>query len=137
MTEVVTETTVEVPPERAWSAWTDPAELATWWWPMFPDTTYDLDVRPGGSYRFESRAAGIGARGTFTEVAAPELLVMTWVWLTDGADDGPEDSVTVTFSGDGETTVVRVAHSTGADATEGYSQGWSDCLERLALLFGR
>lgn len=134
MTEVVTETIVKATPERAWQAWTDPSELATWWWPMFADTTYDLDLRPGGSYRFESRSAGIGARGTYTETLAPQRLTMTWVWLTDGADDGPEDSVTVTFSAVDDTTVVRVVHSTGAEETEGYAQGWRDCLGRLEQL---
>ena len=137
MTEVVTEAIVKASPERAWQAWTDPDELAAWWWPMFADTTYDLDVRPGGNYRFESRSAGIGARGTYTEVLAPQHLTMTWVWLIDGADDGPEDSVSVTFSAVDDTTVVRVVHSTAAEETEGYAQGWRDCLDRLAQLPGR
>jgi uncharacterized protein YndB with AHSA1/START domain len=136
MIEVVTETIVKTTPERAWRAWIDPNELARWWWPMFADATYDLDVRLGGSYRFESRSAGIGARGTYTEVHAPERLTMTWVWLTDGADDGPEDSVTVTFSVVDDTTVVRVVHTTGAAGADGYAQGWRDCLDRLAPLLG-
>ena len=76
-----------------------------------------------GSYRFESRSAGIGARGTYTEILAHEHLAMTWVWLSDGADDGPEDSVTVTFSAVGDTS--------------GYAQGWRDCLDRLAQPRGR
>ncbi|MDQ4114856.1 MAG: SRPBCC domain-containing protein [Actinomycetota bacterium] len=137
MTDIVTETIVKASAERAWQAWTDASELAAWWWPMYTDTTYDLDVRPGGSYRFESRSAGIGARGTYIEILAPERLTMTWTWLTDGTDDGPEDSVSVTFSAVDDTTVVRVVHSTAAEETEGYAQGWRDCLDRLAQPTGR
>lgn len=132
MTDIVTEKVVEAPVERIWSAWTDPEELAQWWWPMFPDTAYDLDVRVGGSFRIETPAGGIGARGGYVEVVPDDRLAMTWTWLTYGTDDGPEDVVTVTFSASGGAVVVRVAHRTVAAEPGGYAQGWSDCLDRLA-----
>lgn len=35
--------TVAATPQVAWRAWTDPRELARWWWPHLSDTTYDWE----------------------------------------------------------------------------------------------
>lgn len=128
---------VSVAPERAFRAWVDPVELAQWWWPQWPDTTYDLDPREGGTYRIHSAAVGMGVTGTFTTLAPPSMLAMTWIWISDGSPaeiDGEPvvDDVEVTFSPRGQGTEVTVRHtSTAHIADGGAEQGWNDCLDRL------
>lgn len=39
--------------ELIWKAWTDPNQIAHWWGPNgFTTTTHEMDVRPGGIWRF-------------------------------------------------------------------------------------
>ena len=138
MTTITISRTVAAPPDRAYAAWVEPERLATWWWPHLPDTTYEIDARPGGAYRIDSPTAGIGVRGTFTEVEPPRRLVYTWLWSGDGdeGDGVAEDVVDVLFEPDGAgRTVVTVRHTSSAHLEEGGArQGWSDVLERLAAL---
>lgn len=82
-TTITISRSVPVPPERAFAAWVDPEELAQWWWPQWPDTTYDLDVRAGGHYRMHSAAAGFGVTGELTVVEPPHRLAMTWIWTRE------------------------------------------------------
>lgn len=133
-------------PERAWAAWTDPAELAQWWWPQWPDTTYAVDAREGGEYLITNARIGVGITGRFTTVDRPNLLELTWIWLdgeaetdADSADvgiqpsaDATVDTVTVTFTPNGDGTEVTVRHtSTSHRADGGAEQGWNDVMDRL------
>jgi uncharacterized protein YndB with AHSA1/START domain len=101
-----TETTIEItrtydaPRELVWKAWTDPAQAGAWWGPAgFTTTTHEMDVRPGGTWRFVMH----GPDGTdypnvvhYDEVAEPSLLAYRH-------GDGKELSFTVTvrFDEDG------------------------------------
>lgn len=123
--------------DRAYTAWVDPAELAQWWWPQWPDTTYQVDAREGGRYRIHSAAVGMGVEGEFTAVDRPNGFAMTWIWITEDepahAGDRPVvDTVEVSFSPSGEGTEVTVRHtSTEHIAGGGAEQGWNDVLDRL------
>ena len=124
---------VQAPVPVVWAAFTETERLARWWWPQLPDTTYALDPRVGGAYRFRSDAAGIGVRGRVVRLEAPHLLELTWTW-EDGDDLGPEERVVVTLvqaEGDAGATQVRVEHWADPASAAGYVQGWSDCLVRL------
>ena len=128
---------VPVGPERAFEAWVDPAELAQWWWPQWPDTTYELDPREGGEYRIYSAAVGMGITGTFTTVAKPATLGMTWIWISDDTPAEVEgapvvDQVEVTFTPNEQGTDVTVRHTSTEHVAEGGAeQGWNDCMDRL------
>lgn len=51
--ELVVSRVFDVPPDRLWRAWTDPAQLTRWWGPEgFSTTTHEIDLRPGGVWRF-------------------------------------------------------------------------------------
>lgn len=135
-TTITISRSVPVPPERAFAAWVDPEELAQWWWPQWPDTTYDLDVRAGGHYRMHSAAAGFGVTGELTVVEPPHRLAMTWIWTTGAeptaADDAVVDLVEVTFEPDGPGTRVNVRHTSTEHVAEGGAeQGWNDVMDRL------
>lgn len=137
MSTITLARTVQVPAHRAYEAWTDAAQLATWWWPHLPDTAYEVDARPGGTFRISSATAGLGVRGEFVEVDPPSLLRFTWIWVSDGEDavvDGVPvvDDVAVTFIATGpSSTEVTVRHTSVEHvAGGGAKQGWGDCLDR-------
>ena len=50
---------------RVWWAWTDAAAISQWWGPQgWAATVYEMDVRPGGAWRFEiAPDDGVGRPG--------------------------------------------------------------------------
>ncbi|MBF4769496.1 SRPBCC domain-containing protein [Nocardioides agariphilus] len=124
---------VPVPVPRAWRAWSNPAELARWWWPMLPDTTYDWSPEPGAAYAIHSRAAGFGVRGHFTEVDEPRRLVFDWAWVSGDEVEPVPGTVEVTFEARGAGTLVTVQHTSPHDRSEmaGLVEGWHAVLDRL------
>lgn len=130
--------TVTATPQAAWRAWTDQREMALWWWPHLPDTTYDWTPVEGGAYRIENAHAGLGVHGVFTRVDPPRLLACTWVWFASSDDpgDATEDTVEVTFEPEGEQkTAVTVRHTSVAHVDGGGArQGWNDIMDRLVAL---
>lgn len=133
-TELVITQRVSAPPAEVYAAWLSPGGLSRWWWVHLGDTTYAVDGRVGGSYLIESAAAGIGVRGTFTNLVEPTLIELTWTWLED-AVLGPEEAVRVDLARHGTGTLVTVTHRV-ADPTgvEPYRQGWEHVLGNLERL---
>lgn len=76
---IVTERLIRAPRELVFAAWTDREHIGRWFGPdAFSLTIYEMDVRPGGSWRFDMH----GPDGTdyknhnlYVEVAPPERLV--------------------------------------------------------------
>ena len=123
---------VPAPPHRVWRAWTDPTELAAWFWPPSFDTRVDVDLQIGGRFRIESPVMGMALSGEFVAVDEPYLLVQTWQW--DG--EAAVTMVTTEFravAGSEERTEVVVVHERfgAADERDNHVQGWRDCLDRL------
>jgi uncharacterized protein YndB with AHSA1/START domain len=127
---VIATVTVDAAPGRVFAAFTDPGELAAWFWPARFATTYRLDVREGGEFHVRSAAMDMGVRGRYLEVRPPARLAMTWQW--DGEDEQSHVLVEFVATGVGRTlvTVTHGANPTVA-ARDGHAQGWRDCLDRL------
>ena len=72
--EIRVERIFDAPRAHVYSVWTDPALIPEWW----GDGTVveEMDVRPGGSYRFRT-AFGV-VEGEFREVEPPVRLVQTF-----------------------------------------------------------
>src|SRR5438034_8535673 len=72
--EIRVERVFDAPRAHVFSVWTDPQLIPEWW----GDGTVveEMDVRPGGTYRFRT-AFGV-VEGEFREVEAPERLVQTF-----------------------------------------------------------
>ena len=72
--EIRVERIFDAPRTHVFSVWTDPQLIPEWW----GDGTVveEMDVRPGGSYRFRT-AFGV-VEGEFREVEPPERLVQTF-----------------------------------------------------------
>ncbi|WP_281965906.1 SRPBCC family protein [Serinicoccus marinus] len=124
---------VPVDAARAFRAWVDPAELARWWWPQWPDTTYEIDARQGGEVRIHSAEVGMGITGTFLDFDPPRGFTMTWVWGDDSRQEAVvEDTVDVRFVEGEDGTEVTVRHTSTEHVPDGGAeQGWNDMLDRL------
>jgi len=72
--EIRVERVFDAPRDHVFSVWTDPALIPEWWGDG--TTVEEMDVRPGGKYRFKT-AYGM-VEGEFREVDPPERLVQTF-----------------------------------------------------------
>jgi uncharacterized protein YndB with AHSA1/START domain len=89
---------LDAPPERVFELWTDPRHLARWWGPEgFSTTTYHMDVKPGGVWRFVMHGpdgADYENKITYVEVVENRRLV----YKHGGVDDAEVNfEVTATF----------------------------------------
>ncbi len=90
----------DAPRDLVWRAWIDPKQIVQWWGPNgFTTTTYEMEVKPGGIWRFVMHGPDgrdYHNRITFLEVLAPERLV----FRHGGGDDVEpvNHTTTVTFA---------------------------------------
>jgi uncharacterized protein YndB with AHSA1/START domain len=137
--EIVISRLLDAPLERVWDAWIDPKAVAQWFGPNgFTITTHEMDVRPGGVWRFTMHGPdGVDYRDRvdYSEVVQPERLV----YVHSGDDDPNRFDVTVTFELQGGKTLLTM-RSVFATAEErarvvrevGAIEGGKQTLARLA-----
>jgi uncharacterized protein YndB with AHSA1/START domain len=95
----------DAPRELVFDAWTDAKHISNWWGPRgFTTTTYEMDVRAGGTWRFVMH----GPDGTdydneivYLEVVRPQRIVYTH-------GPAPIFDVTVTFEEEGRKTKMTM-----------------------------
>ena len=117
------ERTFDAPRELVWKAFTDP-ELIPRWWGKHGTTTIvtEMDVRPGGKWRYVNRADDreeVAFYGEYLEVDPPRRYKRTVLFEVEGMGDqgGPE---TFTFDEvDGKTKVTAVSHFGSVAEMEG------------------
>ncbi len=105
--EVVVERVFDASREVVWRAFTEPGQLTQWWGRGNKLLIEELELWPGGRWRFVEHAAdGVhGFEGLYREVTPPERLVWTFAW--DGmAGHAVLDTTTFEDLGDGRTKVV-------------------------------
>lgn len=82
--EIHVERVFDAPRDRVFAAFTDPKLIPEWWGPRGGTTTVDqMDVRPGGAWRFVFRGpdgSETAFRGTYREVTPPKRVVQTFEW---------------------------------------------------------
>jgi uncharacterized protein YndB with AHSA1/START domain len=122
-TDLTFERTFDAPRELVWKAFTDPNLIPRWWGPHGTTTTVaEMDVRPGGSWRYISRAADrdeVSFYGEYLEVDPPKGFKWTFMFDVEGVGPmgGPE---TFTLEEvDGRTKVTSVGHMGSVEALEG------------------
>jgi uncharacterized protein YndB with AHSA1/START domain len=133
------ECVVSAPPERVFELLTEPAELARWWGPHgFTIPSPEVDLRPGGGYRFVMVPADgdpFHLSGSFLEVDPPRRLTFSFAWEEPVPDDR-ETVVLLVLEGTAAGTRVRL--SQGEFATEErlelHRGGWSESFEKLREL---
>ena len=115
--EIVITRLLNAPRELVFKAWTDREQIRQWWGPRgFTTTTHEMDVRPGGVWRFVMH----GPDGTdydnkivYVAIVEPERLV-----YDHGGDDGAvQFRATITFVDQGGETVLTM-HSLFPSAEE-------------------
>jgi uncharacterized protein YndB with AHSA1/START domain len=126
--------------EQVWSAMTDPAKIPMWWGPNGTTAeVVEMDVRPGGTWRYISHSPGRDAvefYGEYLEVDPPQRL--RWTFMFDiegmGPQGGPETFLLDEV--DGGTRVTSIGHMGSPEAIEmalatGMSQGAVETWDRL------
>ena len=122
------------PPEKVFSAWTDPEKVKRW---MGPDAVVVLsaesDLRTGGRYRWIMKSPDgeqHDVSGLYREVVPNEKLVFTWAWKSTPER---ESLVTITLKKDGDGTVMTLQHEQFFDeeARDRHNQGWTGAMDEL------
>jgi uncharacterized protein YndB with AHSA1/START domain len=142
--EIVMTRVFDAPRELVFKAYTDPEQVPHWWGQRGSTTIVDqMDVRPGGAWRYIQREANgeeYAFRGEFREIVPPERLVSTFEF------EGMPGHVvvdTATFEEhDGKTTVtVTSLFDTVEDRDgmleSGMETGANESWDRLAELLER
>jgi len=137
--EIHIERVFNAPRERLFAAFTDPELTSQWWGPRGTTTVVvEMDVRPGGIWRFVSKdsdGSEFGFRGVYREVAPPERLVQSFVF---GGMPGYISLETAIFEdlGDGRTKITSdVIFYTNEERdgmlSAGMEKGMNESFERL------
>jgi uncharacterized protein YndB with AHSA1/START domain len=99
--EIVVTRVLDAPRALVFKMWTDPKHVAQWWGPNgFTTTTYEMNVTPGGVWRFVMHGPdgrNYQNKVVYVEIAEPERLVYKHV-------SGPQFQMTVTFADAGDKT---------------------------------
>ena len=89
--ELVFERVFDAPRELVWKVLTDPERVTNWWGPHGYTTTVEqMDVRPGGKWRWINHTTGgedAPFKGEYLEVVPPERIVQTQIFDVPGFDD--------------------------------------------------
>ncbi len=132
---------LSAPRERVFALLTEPAELPAWWGPHgFAIPSVEVDLRPGGRYRFVMQPPAGDAfhlSGEFLEVDPPQRLAYTFTWEEPTPDDR-ETVVVLTLRDSGTGTEVTLTQGEFAteERLELHRAGWSDSFEKLRELVG-
>jgi uncharacterized protein YndB with AHSA1/START domain len=136
--ELVVSRLIDASRRLVFQAWVEPEQAACWWGPQgFTTLSCEMDVRPGGAFRFAMRSPEGTVHtkcGVYREVVAPERLVFTYAWEDPAGNPGHKTLVTVTFaekSGKTKLTLHQAIFET-VTARDGHRTGWTSCLERFA-----
>ena len=140
--DLVVHRRIAAPPEVVFRVWT--TDLPAWWGPHGMCTPeWQLDLRPGGTFRTRMRAPDgmeYCTRGVVLEVAPARRLVFTDAFDEGWAPGSEAFLVAVATFGDdghgGTDCMLCARHWTHANAVRhvrmGFYQVWNESLERLA-----
>jgi uncharacterized protein YndB with AHSA1/START domain len=143
--EVVITRVIDVPRELVFDAWTDPEHIGEWWGPRgFTITTHEMDVRPGGLWRFMMHGPdGVDYpnRIEYLEIERPARLVFDHGGEVKGESDF---HVTVTFEEESGKTrlTMRSLFATAAERDKvvreyGAIEGGNQTIDRLVEYLGQ
>jgi uncharacterized protein YndB with AHSA1/START domain len=134
------ERTFRASAEEVFDAWTSPDVMRRWLHPA-PDwetPEAQVDLRVGGTVRVVMRrpdGTEIEARGEYTLIDRPHLLVMTW---TFGDEPSNEQLMELSFTESEGSTTVRLVNSriSTGERRDAQEWGWRGCLDQLERVLG-
>ena len=141
--DLVFERTFDAPRERVWQAFTDPEIVPRWWGGHGTTTTVaEMDVRPGGKWRYISSAPDrddVAFYGEYLSITPPEGFEWTFMFDVEGVgpQGGPESHRFEDLGG--KTRVVSVGHMGSPEILEGalatgMAEGAIETWDRLAAV---
>lgn len=115
--EIVVTRVIDAPQELVFAAFTEPAHMNNWWTPA-GSVTHEIDVKPGGIWRYSLPAADgslMPFKITFITLDKPNQLI--YDYQSDTAAGQQPVRTTVTFEAQGEQTKVtlQLLFATAAD----------------------
>jgi len=131
----------DAPCEAVWEAWTTPELIAQWFAPGIVMDVRELDVRPGGHFRFadpNDKDSGeyTGEYVTVTPLQELSFKVMDYSENPDGDGGGFK----VVFKELGEQTEITLTSIPAPGVNERYNEAqeaWAGCFERLANVIAK
>ncbi|HEU0072709.1 MAG TPA: SRPBCC domain-containing protein [Dehalococcoidia bacterium] len=123
---------LEAPIERVFAAWTDPAQMARW---FFVQETWSADVendlRVGGAFSIKMRAEDglqFDCGGVYQEIEPPTRLVFSWTSYAVA-----DTRVTIELRDAGGATELTLIHEdlVDIDVRKSHAEGWGGCLVSL------
>ena len=131
----------EAPRARVFEAWTKPEHVSQWWDPSgAPLASCEIDLRPGGKFRFVNQGSHAPEfTGTYLQIAPPERLVFTThVGPLSGATTGTVD---LRDSSGGTDLVITMECASAADRDAmlkmGVHEGTVQTLANLAAYLAK
>ena len=121
--ELVWERIFDAPREVVWQAFMDPERIPQWWGPHGSTATVvEMDVRPGGTWRYISRAPGredVPFTGEYLELDPPASFRQTFIVESTACATRSGSSTTRSRTSAARTKLTSRAHFGSVDALEG------------------
>jgi uncharacterized protein YndB with AHSA1/START domain len=136
--EILITRVFDAPAALVFRAWTDPALVRRWWSSEdAPLVVCDIDLRPGGAWRYVTRypdGAELGWHGTYLEIDGPRRLVSTETF--EGFPEAEARDTLLLTERDGTTVLtVTVLHSSqeyrDGHVASGMEAGLQRSLDRI------
>jgi uncharacterized protein YndB with AHSA1/START domain len=140
------ERTFDAPRDKVWKAFTDPQAIPRWWGKHGTTTIVEeMDVRPGGKWRYISRASDreeVAFYGEYLEVDPPKGFKWTFMFDVEGVGPmgGPETFIFEDVGG--KTKITSTGHMGSVEVLEGalstgMVEGALETWDRLAALLAK
>lgn len=133
--ELVVTRVFDAPCERMWKAWSTPELIAQWFAPVIMEVR-ELDLRPGGRFRFADPNDTASGEYTGMYITVAPLQELSFSVLDFSITDDPSGVTAgfkVIFESVGEQTrmtLTSIPPQNSYDKTT--SDAWTSCFDRLA-----
>jgi len=128
---------INVPRNRVYQAWTDPAQLREWFGPENVRTR-DLvaETRVGGKFRWDltnPEGEEMTVEGEYLDLQPGRKIVFTWQWQDDETWENRNSVVTVELSDAAGGTELRLLHEQlpSEESRDNHNEGWNSLLNKL------
>ncbi len=136
--ELVVTRVFDAPPEFVWQAWTTPEQIAQWFAPGVVMDVRELDVRPGGHFRFADPNDKDGGEYTGTYITVEPLRELSFSVIDYSRTDHPAGEnagFKIEFESVGEQTRMTLTSIPPEDSYHKETfDAWSACFDRLAAV---